>query len=151
MARFVFLLLFALASLACKRSAGKIAFTIADTQALGILEAKYFQPSRFQQSKQTPIFETDDVIWFAYKPTSPQLGARYAISLLKKGLGFQEIDLRNQVLDSSRGLIIDSYRHLDAGEYKIRFAVNNESLDEFNLLIVEDSDVEVVNYDAEEI
>ena len=72
---------------------GQFAFTVADHGNLPVLEQHFFQPHRFVKPSTMPIFESDDVMWYAYRPFSVKSGRFYGISLQKKSLGYQEIDL----------------------------------------------------------
>ncbi|HMV34488.1 MAG TPA: hypothetical protein PKD60_01240, partial [Turneriella sp.] len=99
---------------------------------------------------QTPVFERDDVLWYAYRPASPQSGAYYGISLQKKSLGYQEIDLRNRQIAEGQGMLIDHYRNLEEGEYRLKIAYNNRVIDQIDFVVVADSASESVNFEEDE-
>lgn len=135
---------------ACGNGRGRFAFTVADHSNLPVLEQRFFQPQRFVSYKETPVFERDDVLWFAYRPSAPKYGAYYGISLQKKSLGYQEIDLRNRQIAEGQGMIIDHYRNLEEGEYRLKIAYNNSVIDQVDFIVVADSASESVNFDEDE-
>ena len=99
------LLLIAFSAAGCGffRGRGQFAFTVADHTNLPVLEQHFFQPQRFVKPSTKPIFERDDVLWYAYRPWSVKNGKFYGISLQKKSLGYQEIDLRNRTIVEGQG------------------------------------------------
>jgi len=135
---------------ACTRTRGKFAFTVADHTELNELEKKAFQPQRFNRPATPPVFERDDVVWYAYQPLKVQSGAYYGISLQKKSLGYQEIDLRNRAIADGQGLIIDNYQRLDEGEYRLKIAFANEVIDQIDFVVVGDSDSESIDFESDE-
>lgn len=145
-------LLLAIAGLlaACGNGRGRFAFTVADHSDLPVLEQKFFHPQRFVSYRQTPVFERDDVLWYAYRPASPKSNAYYAISLQKKSLGYQEIDLRNRQIAEGQGMLIDHYRNLEEGEYRLKIAYNNRVIDQIDFVVVPDSASDSVNFEEDE-
>jgi len=139
----------AVISLNCK-SKGRFAFAVSDHTELSVLEQHYYAPGRFQRPKEKPIFETNDVLWFAYQPGSVHENEYYAISLAKKSLGYQEIDLRNRSIATGVGQLIDHYKNLDEGEYRLRIAYNNKVIDQIDFVVVADSASESIDYERDE-
>lgn len=137
-------------TLHCSRGRGRFAFTVADHRNLAAYEQSVFQPQRFVRPETKPIFETDDVIWFAYKPVSPKNHSYYAISLQKKSLGYSEIDLRNKMMGDGVGLLIDHYKTLEEGEYRLKIAHSNEVIDQIDFIVVGDSASESIDYEKDE-
>ncbi|MFZ5628200.1 MAG: hypothetical protein ACOY5B_03660 [Spirochaetota bacterium] len=135
---------------ACGNGRGRFAFTVADHSNLPVLEQRFFHPQRFVTYQQTPVFERDDVLWYAYRPASPKSGAYYGISLQKKSLGYQEIDLRNRQIAEGQGMLIDHYRNLEEGEYRLKIAYNNRVIDQIDFVVVADSASESVNFEEDE-
>ncbi|GAB4431251.1 MAG: hypothetical protein OHK0011_14060 [Turneriella sp.] len=135
---------------ACGDGRGRFAFTVADHRNLPVLEQRFFHPQRFVTYQQTPVFERDDVLWYAYRPASPKSGAYYGISLQKKSLGYQEIDLRNRQIAEGQGMLIDHYRNLEEGEYRLKIAYNNRVIDQIDFVVVADSASESVNFEEDE-
>ncbi|MBS0619276.1 MAG: hypothetical protein JSR44_13900 [Spirochaetes bacterium] len=140
----------ALAMGACSKTHGKFAFTVADHTELTAFEKKVFQPQRFERPSTPPIFERDDVVWYAYQPLKLRSGAYYGISLQKKSLGYQEIDLRNRAIAEGQGLLIDNYQKLDEGEYRLKIAFENEVIDQIDFVVVGDSDSESIDFESDE-
>ncbi len=136
--------------ISCGNSRGRFAFTVADHSNLPALEQKFFQPQRFVTYKTKPVFERDDVLWYAYRPASPKSDRYYGISLQKKSLGYQEVDLRNRMIIEGQGMLIDNYRSLDEGEYRLKIALNNKVIDQIDFIIVGDSSVETIDYESNE-
>lgn len=134
----------------CFNSKGRFAFTVADHTDLPPLEQRFFQPQRFVRFDNKPIFERDDVVWYAYKPSSPKPGKFYGISLQKKSLGYQEIDLRNRTIADGQGMLIDHYKNLEEGEYRMKIAYNNEVIDQIDFIVVADSASESIDYETDE-
>lgn len=149
---FVLLSILAIAFLssACQAARGRFGFTTADNQELSPLEKKFFVPQRFKTPTRTPLFEREDVIWYAYTPHSPNIGAYYGISLQKKSLGFQEIDLRNHTLQPGQSALIDSYRNLEEGEYKLKIALANKIIDEVDFIVVDASGEDAIDFEKDE-
>lgn len=137
-------------STGCARSRGRFAFTVADHTDLPALEQRFFQPQRFVRFDNKPIFERDDVVWYAYKPVSPKSNKFYGISLQKKSLGYQEIDLRNRTIADGQGMLIDHYKGLDEGEYRMKIAYDNEVIDQIDFVVVADSASESIDYETDE-
>jgi hypothetical protein len=135
---------------ACGNGRGRFAFAVADHSNLPVLEQRFFHPQRFVSYHKTPVFERDDVIWYAYRPASPQAGAYYGISLQKKSLGYQEIDLRNRQIAEGQGMLIDHYRNLDEGEYRLKIAYNNRVIDQIDFIVVADSASEAIHFEEDE-
>jgi len=148
--RRVFLLGIAGLMAACGNGRGRFAFAVADHTNLPVLEQRFFHPQRFVSYQQTPVFERDDVLWYAYRPASPRTGAYYGISLQKKSLGYQEIDLRNRQIAEGQGMLIDYYRNLEEGEYRLKIAYNNRVIDQIDFIVVADSASESVNFEEDE-
>lgn len=134
----------------CFNGRGRFAFALADHQDLPVLEKYYFQPQRFVRPDTKPIFERDEVLWYAYKPFSANAGKFYAISLQKKSLGYQEVDLRNRTLVDGVGLLIDHYKSLEEGEYRLKVAYNNKVIDQIDFIVVGDSASESIDYEKDE-
>ncbi|MBV6493051.1 MAG: hypothetical protein LDLANPLL_01066 [Turneriella sp.] len=132
------------------QSHGEFSFNIADHRTLSNLEQHFFRPSRFEKPKAIPIFETDDVFWYAYRPANIDSTAFYGISLQKKSLGFQEIDLRNRTITQGQNLVIDHYENLEEGEYRLRIAYRNEVIDQVEFIVVADSASESIDYEKDE-
>lgn len=131
-------------------SRGKFAFAVADHTNLSVLEQHFYTPQRFERPQVKPIFESDDVLWFAYRPHSVRENEFYAVSLTKKNLGYQEIDLRNRTIATGVGHLIDHYTNLEEGEYRLRIAHNNKVIDQIDFVIVGDSASESIDYDRDE-
>lgn len=148
--RFAVLVLLLATSFACGNSRGKFAFAVADDSELGVLEKNFFHPRRFTSYQRRPIFEQDDVLWYAYRPASPQYGIYYGVSLQKKSLGYQEIDLRNHKIADGQDMLIDHYRDLAEGEYRLKVALNNKVIDQVDFLIVADAARESVDFAQDE-
>ena len=148
--RCVFWLAIAGLMTACGNGRGRFAFTVADHSNLPVLEQRFFHPQRFVSYRQTPVFERDDVLWYAYRPASPKSGTYYGISLQKKSLGYQEIDLRNRQIAEGQGMLIDHYRNLEEGEYRLKIAYNNRVIDQIDFVVVADSASESVNFEEDE-
>ncbi|HRP69850.1 MAG TPA: hypothetical protein PLY93_10000 [Turneriella sp.] len=129
---------------------GEFSFAVADQSMLPVLEQHFFYPKRFIKPQTTPIFESDDVLWYAYRPHNIDATAFYGISLQKKTLGFQEIDLRNRIIPSGQNLIIDKYERLEEGEYRLRVAYQNKVIDQIDFIIVADSATESIDYEKDE-
>jgi hypothetical protein len=129
---------------------GQFAFTIADHSNLPVLEQHFFQPQRFVKPATKPIFERDDVVWYAYRPYSLKSGQFYGISLQKKSLGYQEIDLRNRTIAEGQGMLIDHYKQLEEGEYRLKIAFDNEVIDQIDFIVVGDSASESIDYEKDE-
>ena len=144
-----FLMLAALC-ISCGNSRGRFAFTVADHSNLPALEQKFFQQQRFVSYKTKPVFERDDVLWYAYRPSSPKSDRYYGISLQKKSLGYQEVDLRNRMIVEGQGMLIDHYKSLDEGEYRLKIALNNKVIDQIDFIIVGDSSAETIDYEVNE-
>ncbi len=138
-------------TVACGNGRGRFAFTIADHSNLPALEQKFFQPQRFVSYKTKPVFERDDVLWYAYRPSSPKSDRYYGISLQKKTLGYQEVDLRNRMIIEGQGMVIDHYKGLEEGEYRLKIALNNKVIDQIDFIIVGDSSAETIDYESNEI
>lgn len=134
---------------ACSQKS-RFGFAVGDAAQLPELERRFYQPQRFVSYQRVPIFEEDDVLWFAYRPASPQPGAFYGISLQKKSLGYQEIDLRNRQLVPEQDLLIDHYRNLSPGEYRIKIAYQNRVIDQVDFIIVADSASEAIDFATDE-
>ncbi len=137
-------------SIGCGNGRGRFAFTVADHTDLPALEQRFFQPHRFVRFENKPIFERDDVVWYAYKPVSPKNNKFYGISLQKKSLGYQEIDLRNRTIADGQGMLIDHYKGLEEGEYRMKIAYNNEVIDQIDFVVVADSASESIDYESDE-
>lgn len=137
-------------TVSCGHGRGRFAFTIADHTDLPVLEQRFFQPQRFVRFEAKPIFERDDVVWYAYKPSSPRVGRFYGISLQKKSLGYQEIDLRNRTLVDGQGMLIDHYKGLDEGEYRMKIAYENKVIDQIDFIVVADSATESIDFETDE-
>ncbi|MBL8035412.1 MAG: hypothetical protein JNJ69_17050 [Leptospiraceae bacterium] len=150
MLRLMILLAAAGLTIACGNGRGKFAFTVADHTGLPALEQRFFQPQRFVRYGMRPIFERDDVIWYAYRPVSPKPGKYYGISLQKKSLGYQEIDLRNRTIADGQGMLIDHYRSLEEGEYRMKIAYDNQVIDQIDFIIVADSASESIDFETDE-
>lgn len=149
--RFFFLALTVSAvTIGCGNGRGRFAFTVADHTDLPALEQRFFHPQRFVRFETNPIFERDDVIWYAYKPTAPKMGKYYGISLQRKSLGYQEIDLRNRTIADGQGMLIDHYKGLDEGEYRMKIAYDNEVIDQIDFVVVADSASESIDYETDE-
>lgn len=146
------LLLLALSTLNCSffKGKGQFAFTVADHSNLPVLEQHFFQPKRFVKPLAKPIFERDDVLWYAYRPYSVKTGRFYGISLQKKSLGYQEIDLRNRTIAEGQGMLIDHYKQLEEGEYRLKIAYDNEVIDQIDFIVVGDSASESIDYSVDE-
>jgi hypothetical protein len=144
-------LMLAALCISCGNSPGRFAFTVADHSNLPALEQKFFQPQRFITYKTKPVFERDDVLWYAYRPSSPKSDRYYGISLQKKSLGYQEVDLRNRMIVEGQGMLIDHYKSLDEGEYRLKIALNNKVIDQIDFIIVGDSSVETIDYETNEV
>lgn len=129
---------------------GQFAFTIADHSNLPVLEQHFFQPQRFVKPATKPIFESDDVVWYAYRPYAIKNGQFYGISLQKKSLGYQEIDLRNRTIAEGQGMLIDHYKQLEEGEYRLKIAFDNEVIDQIDFIVVGDSASESIDYEKDE-
>lgn len=142
--------LMAFMALACSRGRGQFAFTVADPGALSAMEQHFFQPQRFVRPTAKPIFERDDVLWFAYRPSSVKTGSYYGISLQKKSLGYQEIDLRNRMIIEGQNLLIDHYRSLEEGEYRLKIAYGGDVIDQVDFIVVGDSASESIDYGVDE-
>jgi hypothetical protein len=144
--------LLALSALSCSffRGKGQFAFTVADHSNLPVLEQHFFQPQRFVKPLAKPIFERDDVMWYAYRPYSAKTGRFYGISLQKKSLGYQEIDLRNRTIAEGQGMLIDHYKQLEEGEYRLKIAYDNEVIDQIDFIVVGDSASESIDYEKDE-
>jgi hypothetical protein len=97
-----------------------------------------------------PVFERDDVLWYAYRPASVKTGRYYGISLQKKSLGYQEIDLRNRMIIEGQNLLIDQYRSLEEGEYRLKIAYAGEVIDQVDFIVVGDSASESIDYEKDE-
>ena len=134
----------------CGRGRGRFAFTVADHQDLPVLQQHFFQPQRFVRFDTKPVFERDDVLWYAYKPVSPKANKFYGISLQKKSLGYLEVDLRNRTIADGVGLLIDHYKALEEGEYRLRIAYNDEVIDQIDFIVVGDSVSESIDYEKDE-
>lgn len=132
------------------RGHGQFAFTVADHTNLPVLEQHFFQPQRFVKPATKPIFERDDVLWYAYRPFSAKMGRFYGISLQKKSLGYQEIDLRNRTIAEGQGMLIDHYKQLEEGEYRLKVAFENEVIDQIDFIVVGDSATESIDYEKDE-
>jgi hypothetical protein len=135
---------------ACGRGRGKFAFTVANHKELAPLEQHFFQPKRFVRHRVKPIFERDDVLWYAYQPASAKHGRYYGISLQRKSLGYQEIDLRNRKLIDNQEMLIDSYQHLDEGEYRLKIAYEDKVIDQVDFLVVGNSASEAIDFESDE-
>jgi hypothetical protein len=135
---------------ACGNSRGRFAFAVADHSNLPVMEQRFFHPQRFVSYHQVPVFERDDVLWYAYRPAAPQSGVYYGISLQKKSLGYQEIDLRNRQIAHGQDMLIDYYRNLEEGEYRLKIAHNNRVIDQIDFVVVSDSASESVNFEEDE-
>lgn len=149
--RSVVLALLMLCGLACGNSKGRFAFAVADHSELTVLEKKFFHPRRFIHYQRPPVFEQDDVLWYAYRPASPKYGTYYGVSLQKKSLGYQEIDLRNRQIADGQDMLVDYYRDLEEGEYRLKIALNNKVIDQVDFIVVADSAIEVVNFAQDEV
>ncbi len=147
---FLFAVVMSLFAVGCSNGRGRFAFTVADHTDLPPLEQRFFQPQRFVRFDNKPIFERDDVVWYAYKPSSPKAGKYYGISLQKKSLGYQEIDLRNRTIADGQGMLIDHYKGLEEGEYRMKIAYNNEVIDQIDFIVVADSASESIDYEVDE-
>lgn len=143
------LLVLACLTVACNQR-GRFAFTVADHTNLPVLEQKFFHPQRFVTHKQTPVFERDEVLWYAYRPYSPESGSHYGISLQKKSLGYQEIDLRNRQIAEGQGMLIDHYRNLEEGQYRLKIALRNKVIDQIDFVVVADSASESIDFESDE-
>ena len=148
--RIFFVLIVATLTLACGNGRGRFAFTVADHSNLPALEQKFFQPQRFLSYKNKPVFERDDVIWYAYRPSWPKSDRYYGISLQKKSLGYQEVDLRNRMIIEGQGMLIDHYKSLDEGEYRLKIALNNRVIDQIDFIVEGDSSSETIDYESSE-
>jgi hypothetical protein len=146
------LLLIALSASGCNffKGRGQFAFTVADHSNLPVLEQHFFKPQRFVKPSTLPIFERDDVLWYAYRPAAVKNGKFYGISLQKKTLGYQEIDLRNRTIIDGQGMLIDHYKQLEEGEYRLKIAYENEVIDQIDFIIVGDSASESIDYSVDE-
>lgn len=147
------LLLIAFSAAGCGffRGRGQFAFTVADHTNLPVLEQHFFKPQRFVKPSTKPIFERDDVLWYAYRPWSVKNGKFYGISLQKKSLGYQEIDLRNRMIVEGQGMLIDHYKQLEEGEYRLKIAYDNKVIDQIDFIVVGDSASESIDYEKDEI
>lgn len=143
-------LVVAVFTVGCNHARGRFAFTVADHTDLSPLEQRFFHPQRFVRFDTKPIFERDDVVWYAYKPASVKMGKYYGISLQKKSLGYQEIDLRNRTIAEGQGMLIDHYRNLEEGEYRMKIALDNEVIDQVDFIVVADSASESIDFENDE-
>lgn len=109
---------------------------------------KLFQPDVFKIYQEPIVFTKGLDIWFSYVPAVPRWGSTYAVSLSKKTLGYNEIDLRNQVLKRSRKMLIDHYSPLPIGKYLLRIAINNKVIDSVYFEVRADENAEKIDYDA---
>jgi len=134
-------------SQSCAKKPGIFAFYPVDMSVLTPEQKIWFQPTDFRRFNQPVFFKRHHTIWYSYKPDSPKFKKPYAISLLKKSLGYIEIDLRNQVIKNSAGFLVDRYDNLETGFYKIKIAVDNEVIDFFDFEIIESSDSDVIDYE----
>lgn len=144
----LFVLLAIFTQIGCFGKEGQFSFFAADMSDLTLLEKKFYRPSEFKKMRAPVSFETDDVIWFAYEPPSPDASALYAVSLQRKSLGYVEIDLRNLRLALGTDQLIDKFENLETGEYLLKVAADGKVLSQTSFSILEDSASDVVDYDA---
>ncbi|MDH5719809.1 MAG: hypothetical protein OEZ13_04215 [Spirochaetia bacterium] len=143
----IIVIFFILFAQSCSSKPGIFAFFPVDMSVLTAEQKIWFQPSDFRRFRDPIYFEKHHTVWYAYKPDSPKHGKTYAISLLKKSLGYIEVDIRNQALKKSTDYLVDRYDNLETGFYKLKIAVDNKVIDFVNFEIVESADKHVINYE----
>ncbi|MDH5716875.1 MAG: hypothetical protein OEZ22_04455 [Spirochaetia bacterium] len=136
-----------LISLNCSQKKGTFSFFPVDMSSLTDLQKKWYQPSLYKQYQNPIFFEENKTIWYAYKPSNLQYNKIYAISLLKKTLGYIEIDLKNQRLSHEIGHLIDNLENLEIGHYALKIAYEGKIMDEIYFEIIESSDKSNIDYD----
>lgn len=114
---------------------GEFAFFPADERDLSPLQARLYVPQRFRKLKPPISFPGSLSIYYIYRPGSPKNGDVYAMSLSKQSLGWVEVDLKNQRLDPSRGVLYDKLVGLEPGEYLLKIAYEDKVIDEIQFEI----------------
>lgn len=145
---FTSLLLSSLLFVACGQKKGRFAFYISEQSDWSVLRNKLFQPDIFKKYQEPIVFTKGLDIWFSYLPALSRWESTYAISLSKKTLGYNEIDLRNQVLKREREMLIEHYEPLPIGKYLLRIAINNKVIDSIYFEVRADENAEKIDYDA---
>jgi len=138
-----------LISFSCAGDAGKFAFHPVDEQRFNDIQRVWYTPSHFTRFTPPILFDENKTIWFSYKPDKVNYKEPYAISLSRRSLGWIEIDLKNVMLNSEVGYIVENYPDLETGEYLLRIAFNDEIIGSTTFEVIRDHDQksEFIDYD----
>lgn len=132
----------------CGSRKTRFAFFAATESKLNALQQKWFQPKIFKYLKHPIEFNQKQTLWVYYKPVNFSYDNLYALSLSKKSLGWNEIDLKNKKISPDINALIDSYRNLPPGEYQLRIAFDNKVLDRIQFTVRAEINEDAINYDA---
>lgn len=132
----------------CQHKKGDFAFHVSDQQDWSEIQKSLYRPKEFKKLPLPISFDKDKNIWFVYRPALPRWKKTYAISLSQKTLGYNEIELRNQVLTRANKVLLDSFEGLLEGQYMLRIAYNDKVIDsvEFEVRLPEQNNE--IDYDA---
>ena len=145
--RFSILILLVLTSTFCSKTRGTFAFFSADQSQLNVNQQKWYQPRRCKKFKPPASFQQSKILWYFYTPGTTHFQKPYAMSLSQKSLGWVEVDLKNQELNSE-GAIIDQFTGLEPGKYLLRIAYENEVIDRYEFEIVPDENKDTIDFSA---
>ena len=127
---------------------GMFAFFPAEMSELDSLGKNHYRPKWFKKYRSGTSFPSDKTLWFTWKPSAPDTTLPYAISLSRKSLGFNEIDLRNSTIRPGVGAIVDYYENLEPGQYLLRVAYKNTVQDSVYFDIVSTVGPGLVDYET---
>lgn len=138
--------------IACQKKTGVFAFSVVEHNSVLLRESEAieesYQPKVFRRKKNPIVFPQGSDVWCLYAPASPRSGKTYALSLSKKTLGYNEIDLRNQILNRSQRTLLQKYSSLPVGHYLLRIALENKVIDSVAFEIRPDEKNHVIDYEA---
>lgn len=127
---YIFIFILSFAFLQCtEEKSGVFGFFAADMSELDAMSRSNYRPRWFKKYTEETSFPSDKTLWFIWKPQNPDTSLPYAISLSRKSLGYNEIDLRNAAIREGVGGIVDYFENLEPGQYMLRVAYKNSVLD----------------------
>lgn len=132
----------------CQYKKGDFAFHVSDQEDWSEIQKSLYRPKEFKKLRLPISFGKDKNIWFVYRPALPRWKKTYAISLSQKTLGYNEIELRNQVLKRSNQVLLDNFENLEEGKYLLRIAYNNKVIDSIEFEVRPPEQNKEIDYEA---
>lgn len=133
----------------CMKGPGSFSFHAVDDSGFTSFQKKMYVPREFKKYTGQILFNENENLWFAYKPSKVSFEQPYAVSLSQKSLGWIEVDLKNLHMSRSIGYLVNNYPELKKGKYKLTVALENSLLDsiEFEILKKGDQKDDFIDYD----